>query len=106
MGQPGAGGQSHGGGDVAQPRLGPLAARFVPTRTYQAAGQYCREFQQNVTIGGKRPDAYGTDTRCAQEPVLVVAPARAQRTVTMGSLMARRGPRACSTQSHQTAASP
>jgi len=37
---------------------------IVPTRTYQAAGgQYCREFQQSVTIDGKRQDAYGTACR-------------------------------------------
>lgn len=35
----------------------------TPTRTYQAAGGYCREFQNNVTIGGKDEKAYGTACR-------------------------------------------
>ena len=36
----------------------------TPTKTYQRAdGQYCREFQQTVTIGGKEEKAYGTACR-------------------------------------------
>ena len=36
----------------------------IPTRTYQADnGQYCREFQQTVTIGNEVKDAYGRACR-------------------------------------------
>lgn len=35
----------------------------VPLRTYQAAGSYCREFQQTVTVGGQQQSAYGTACR-------------------------------------------
>jgi surface antigen len=36
----------------------------TPVKTYQtAAGQYCREFQQTVTIDGKTQQAYGTACR-------------------------------------------
>ncbi len=36
----------------------------TPERTYQKAnGQYCREFQTNVTVGGKNDKAYGTACR-------------------------------------------
>ena len=35
----------------------------TPTRTYQQSGIYCREFQQSVTIGGTREQAYGTACR-------------------------------------------
>jgi surface antigen len=36
----------------------------APVRTYQnAAGQYCREFQQTITVGGKTEQAYGTACR-------------------------------------------
>ena len=36
----------------------------TPTRTYQAAsGDYCREYEQTVTIGGKTERAYGTACR-------------------------------------------
>ncbi len=36
----------------------------TPTKTYQTgAGQYCREYQQTVTIGGKTEEAYGTACR-------------------------------------------
>ena len=36
----------------------------TPVRTYQTAeGQYCREFQQTVTIDGKTESAYGTACR-------------------------------------------
>ena len=37
---------------------------YTPTHTYQApSGQYCREFQQTVTIGGRTEEAYGTACR-------------------------------------------
>ena len=36
----------------------------VPTKTYQAnSGQYCREYQQTVIIGGKEQNAYGKACR-------------------------------------------
>jgi surface antigen len=36
----------------------------TPVRTYQTAtGQYCREFEQTVTIGGKPQKSYGTACR-------------------------------------------
>ncbi len=36
----------------------------TPERTYQKAnGQYCREFQTDVTVGGKSEKAYGTACR-------------------------------------------
>jgi len=36
----------------------------TPTRTYQAqSGNYCREYEQTVTIGGKTQTAYGTACR-------------------------------------------
>jgi len=37
---------------------------ITPTRTYQTqSGQYCREYQQSVTIEGKQQQAYGTACR-------------------------------------------
>ena len=37
---------------------------FTPVRTYQAdSGEYCREFQQTITVGGQTEDAYGTACR-------------------------------------------
>ncbi|MFP6759187.1 MAG: RT0821/Lpp0805 family surface protein [Alphaproteobacteria bacterium] len=37
---------------------------YTPTKTYQAdSGQYCREFQQTITVGGQTEDAYGTACR-------------------------------------------
>ena len=37
---------------------------ITPTKTYQtSAGQYCREFNQTVVIGGKTERAYGTACR-------------------------------------------
>jgi surface antigen len=37
---------------------------ITPTRTYEnSGGQYCREYQQTVTVGGERQDAYGTACR-------------------------------------------
>lgn len=36
----------------------------TPTRTYQApSGQYCREFQQTITVGGTTEEAFGTACR-------------------------------------------
>ena len=36
----------------------------TPTRTYQMAnGQYCREYQQMITIDGKQEKSYGTACR-------------------------------------------
>jgi surface antigen len=36
----------------------------TPTRTYQqSSGEYCREYQQTVTVGGKTQEAYGTACR-------------------------------------------
>ena len=35
----------------------------TPVRTYQAGGSYCREFQNNVTIDGKKENAFGTACR-------------------------------------------
>lgn len=38
----------------------------TPTRTYQTStGQYCREYQQTVTIGGETEKAYGQACRQA-----------------------------------------
>ena len=37
-----------------------------PQRTYQnASGQYCREFQQQITVGGQTEDGFGTACRQA-----------------------------------------
>ena len=37
---------------------------ITPTRTYQASGgEYCREYQQTVTVGGEQQSAYGTACR-------------------------------------------
>jgi surface antigen len=35
----------------------------TPVRTYQSGGAYCREFQNEVNIGGKMENAYGTACR-------------------------------------------
>lgn len=36
----------------------------TPTRTYQdSSGQYCREYQQTITVGGKQEQSYGTACR-------------------------------------------
>ncbi len=36
----------------------------TPTRTYQTgSGQYCREYQQTVVVGGETQHAYGTACR-------------------------------------------
>lgn len=40
------------------------AGTVTPTRTYQTAqGTYCREYQQTVTIDGKKENSYGTACR-------------------------------------------
>lgn len=36
---------------------------IVPTRTFQQSGQYCREYQQTVIVGGQKQSAYGTACR-------------------------------------------
>jgi surface antigen len=37
---------------------------ITPTRTYQIAnGQYCREYQQTIVVGGEQHQAYGTACR-------------------------------------------
>ncbi len=37
---------------------------YTPVKTYQTdSGQYCREFQQTITVGGRTEDAYGTACR-------------------------------------------
>jgi surface antigen len=37
---------------------------ITPTRTYESSsGQYCREFQQTVTVGGETEQAFGTACR-------------------------------------------
>ena len=37
---------------------------ITPTATYQSAGgEYCREYQQTVTVGGELQEAYGTACR-------------------------------------------
>jgi surface antigen len=36
----------------------------TPTRTYQdSGGQYCREYQQTITVGGESQQSYGTACR-------------------------------------------
>jgi len=35
----------------------------TPTRTYQQGGQYCREYQQSITVGGEKKQAFGTACR-------------------------------------------
>lgn len=36
----------------------------TPTKTYQAGnGQYCREYRQDITVGGEKQQAYGTACR-------------------------------------------
>jgi len=37
---------------------------LTPTKTYQgASGQYCREYQQQITVGGEKQQSYGTACR-------------------------------------------
>lgn len=39
------------------------AGTVTPVRTYQSGNSYCREFQNQVTIDGKKENAYGTACR-------------------------------------------
>ena len=40
------------------------AGTVTPTRTYKtASGQFCREYQQTITVGGKTERAYGRACR-------------------------------------------
>ncbi len=40
------------------------AGTITPTRTYQnTEGEYCREYQQTITVGGQVEEAYGTACR-------------------------------------------
>lgn len=40
------------------------AGTITPTKTYQEpGGQYCREYQQTVTVGNEQQEAYGTACR-------------------------------------------
>lgn len=36
---------------------------FKPIKTYQNNGQYCREFQQTIVVGGRPQQGYGTACR-------------------------------------------
>ena len=37
---------------------------ITPTKTYQAgSGQYCREYRQEIIVGGEKQQAYGTACR-------------------------------------------
>jgi surface antigen len=36
---------------------------ITPTRTYESNGEYCREFNQTITVGGKTEKGYGTACR-------------------------------------------
>lgn len=36
---------------------------ITPTKTYQQAGAYCREYRQTVNVGGKQQEAYGNACR-------------------------------------------
>jgi surface antigen len=36
---------------------------ITPTRTYQTAQGYCREYQQTIVVGGRYQDSYGTACR-------------------------------------------
>jgi surface antigen len=36
---------------------------ITPTRTYQSGEQYCREYQQTVSVGGETQKGYGTACR-------------------------------------------
>ena len=39
------------------------AGTVTPVRTFQSNGNYCREFQQTVTIGGRPENSFGTACR-------------------------------------------
>jgi surface antigen len=36
---------------------------ITPTRTYETAGGYCREYQQTIVVGGQAQESYGTACR-------------------------------------------
>jgi len=36
---------------------------ITPTRTYREHGQYCREFQQTIVVGGRTEQGHGTACR-------------------------------------------
>jgi surface antigen len=36
---------------------------ITPTKTYQSNGEYCREYQQTITVSGKTQKGYGTACR-------------------------------------------
>lgn len=36
---------------------------ITPTRTYESNGEYCREFNQTISVGGKTQKGYGTACR-------------------------------------------
>lgn len=36
---------------------------ITPTRTYETAGQYCREYNQTINVGGQQQSGYGTACR-------------------------------------------
>lgn len=36
---------------------------ITPTRTYESAGTYCREYTQTITVGGKTQEGYGRACR-------------------------------------------
>ena len=36
---------------------------ITPTRTYETDGRYCREYQQEITVGGELEKSYGTACR-------------------------------------------
>lgn len=36
---------------------------ITPTRTYEVGNQYCREYQQTVTVAGRQQQAYGKACR-------------------------------------------
>ena len=46
----------------------------TPTRTYQDnSGQYCREYQQTITVGGKQEQSYGTACRQSDGSWMIVS---------------------------------
>lgn len=50
------------------------SGQVTPVRTYQnASGQYCREFQQEITIGGETEQGFGTACRQANGSWQIVA---------------------------------
>lgn len=47
----------------ALPWQGTHSGTVVPGKYYQRDGQYCREFNQRIDVGGRTQDAYGTACR-------------------------------------------